>query len=167
MTTMTNGNGFLLTLSGLLAKVAMADGDVTSDEVATAERMFADMNLTQAENALCVGNFMMTQRKEASVESLARDFAAASNHVTCRFLYRLLLRIAFADWRVSEGEERVLGEIGVALGLSEEERDQLRRGADEAFDSCELEACGVPSSLMNVTVAGGGIKDGGLGIWDN
>lgn len=166
MTTMTNGNGFLLALSGLLAKVAMADGDVTSDEVETAERMFADMELTQAENALCVENFLMMQRKEVATESLARDFSAAVNHVTCRFLYRLLLRIAFADWRVSEGEEKVMAEIGGALGLSEDERDQLRRESDEAFDSCELEACGVPSSLMNVSVSDG-VKDGGLGIWDN
>ena len=64
---------FLLALSGLLAKMAMADGSVSADEVATVEKMFADMGLSQAEHALCVGNFVIVQREGGDAKALARQ----------------------------------------------------------------------------------------------
>ena len=83
---------FLLAFSGLLAKMAMADGTVSEDEVETVEKMFADMGLSQAEHALCVGNFVLVQREGGDAKAMARELAGFFNHVACRFLYGLVPR---------------------------------------------------------------------------
>ena len=156
---------FLLAFSGLLAKMAMADGTVSSDEVETVERMFADTGLSRAERALCVGNFVLVQREGGDAKALARDLAVSFNHVACRFLYGLVLRVALADWRIADEEERLLKEIGGELGLGEEERAEFRHGAMPAFDREALEDAGVPAEVVRLGMTGG-LRDAGLGIWD-
>ena len=163
-TRMADGE-FLLAFSGLLAKMAMADGVVSSDEVETVEKMFADMGLSRAEHALCVGNFVLVQREGGDAKALAEKLAASFNHVACLFLYGLVLRVAFADWRIDEGEEKMLKEVGAALGLADAERAEFRRGSAPAFDHAALDAAGVPSVVIRLGTTGG-IKDAGLGIWD-
>jgi len=158
--------GFLLALSGLLAKVAMADGEVTSDEVETVEGFFSKMGLSCAERAMCVGNFLLVQRETRSAREDAAALAATLNHVACQFLYGLVWRVANADWRISEGEERLLKEVGEALGLSDEEQARFRAGGIPALDRKALEDAGVPAALARLSRAGGGVRDDGLGVWD-
>jgi len=158
--------GFLLALSGLLAKVAMADGAVTADEVEMVEGFFSKMGLTRAERAMCVGNFLLVQREGTPVGDEAAALAATLNHVACLFLYGLVWRVANADWRISEGEERLLGEIGAALGLSEAEQTRFQTGDIPTLDRNALEDAGVPVSLAKLSRANGGVKDAGLGIWN-
>ena len=148
---MTDGR-FLLSLSGLLAKMAMADGSVSADEVETVEKMFADMGLSRAEYALCVGNFALVQRGGGDAKALARELAASFNHVACRFLYRLVHKVALADSRLDVEEERLLKEIGGELGLSEDERAEFRLDAAPAFDRRALEDAGVPSAMAKVVL---------------
>ena len=156
---------FLLAFSGLLAKMAMADGTVSADEIETVEKMFSDMGLSRAEHALCVGNFVLVQREGGDAKALARELAGSFNHVACRFLYGLVLRVALADWRIADEEERLLKEIGGELGLGEGERAEFRRGAMPAFDREALEDAGLPAEVVRLGMTGG-IKDAGLGIWD-
>ena len=156
---------FLLAFSGLLAKMAMADGTVSADEVETVEKMFADMGLSRAEHAMCVGNFVLVQREGGDAKAFARDLALSFNHVACRFLYGRILRVALADWRIADAEEKLLKEIGDELGLSEEERTEFRQGKVPAFDRKALEDAGVPAAVVRLGTRGG-VKDGGLGIWD-
>lgn len=156
---------FLLAFSGLLAQMAMADGSVSADEIETVEKMFADMGLSRAEQAMCVGNFVLVQREWRDAREFARTLAASLTHVACRFLYGLVLRVAQADWRIADEEEAMLNAIGVELGLSDDERAEFRRGAVPAFDERSLEDAGVPPALVRLGKTTG-IKDGGLGIWD-
>jgi len=158
--------GFLLALSGLLAKVAMADGEVTADEAETVEKIFASMGLPRAEQAMCVGNFLLAQRDGGDARENARGLAAALNHVACLFLYGLVWRVANADWRIAEGEERLLKEIGEALGLNSDERERFRTGNVPVLDRKALDAAGVPPALLRLSRADSGVKDGGLGIWN-
>jgi len=160
--------GFLLALSGLLAKVAMADGAVTEDETETAEGFFSKMGLSRAERAMCVGNFRLAQRDPQPLREDAKALAATLNPVACQFLYGLLCRVAYADWRLSEGEERMLAEVGEALGLSDEVRALFHSGRFPALDRTALEASGVPPALVRLSRSGvdAGVKDEGLGIWD-
>ena len=157
--------GFLLAYSGLLAKMAMADGMVSADEVETVEKMFEDMGLSRAERAMCVGNFVLVQREGGDAKAFARDLASSFNHVACLFLYGRILRVALADWRIADAEEKLLKEIGDELGLSEEERAEFRQGKVSAFDRKALEDAGVPAAVVRLGTQGG-VKDGGLGIWD-
>ena len=147
---MTDGR-FLLAFSGLLAKMAMADGIVSAVEVETVLKMFADMRLSPAEHALCVGNFVLVQREGGDAKAMARKLAGSFNHVACRFLYGLVFRVALADARLADGEERLLKVIGGELGLVEEERAEFRQGAMPAFDRRALEDAGVPSTVAKMS----------------
>jgi len=158
--------GFLLALSGLLAKVAMADGAVTPDEVEVVKGFFSKMGLSRAEQAMCIGNFLLAQRETTPVREDAAALAATLNHVACLFLYGLLWRVANADRRISEGEELLLKEAGVALGLNEEDRARFHSDVIPALDRQALEAAGVPPALVRLSRADGGVKDGGLDIWN-
>ena len=165
MARVANG-GFLLAFSGLLAKMAMADGTVSADEVETVEKMFVDMGLSRAEHAMCVGNFMLVQREGGDAKVLARELAAKFNHVACRFLYGLVLRVALADCRISAEEETLLKDIGGELGLSEDERSEFRQGRTPFCDSGALEAAGVPAAVVRLGLAGQSVRDAGLGLGD-
>jgi len=158
--------GFLLALSGLLAKVAMADGEVTPDEVEMVEGFFSKMGLSRAERAMCVGNFLLAQREAQSACKDAAALAATLNHVACQFLFGLVWRVANADWRISEGEERLFREVGEALGLNDEEQARFRTGDIPVLDPKALEDAGVPVALTRLSRAGGGVRDDGLGIWN-
>ena len=141
---------FLLAFSGLLAKMAMADGTVSADEVETVEKMFADMGLSRAEHAMCVGNFMLVQREGGDAKALARELASKFNHVACLFLYGLILRVAQADQRITDEEEALLKDIGGELGLDDEERAEFRDGKAPVCDKKALEAAGVPTTVMRL-----------------
>jgi len=158
--------GFLLALTDLLAQMAMADGKVTSDEVEMAEGLFLKMGLSRAERSLCVGNFLLAQRERRDVRALAKALASSLNHGACLFLHGLLWRVANADGRISEGENRLLEEVGEALGLSGEELTRFRRNDAPTFDRKALDKAGVPASLLRLTQADAGVKDGGLGFWN-
>ena len=157
--------GFLLAFSGLLADVAMADGEVTADEVDVVEKMFADMALSRAERAMCVGNFLLARREKRDAKASARELALSFNRIACLFLYCLLWRVANADWRVSAEEETLLKEIGGVFGIDADEQEAFRRGSPPAFDRLALEDAGVPPALVRLC-AGNGIRDAGLGIWN-
>ena len=141
---------FLLAFSGLLAKMAMADGTVSADEVETVEKMFADMGLSPAEHAMCVGNFVLVQREGGDARALARELAGKFNHVACLFLYGLVLRVARADQRITAEEEALLKDIGGELGLDEEERGEFRDGKAPVCDRTALEAAGVPAAVIRL-----------------
>jgi len=146
--------GFLLALSGLFAKVAMADGKVTADEVKTVEDVFAKMGLSHAERATCVGNFMLAQRGPDDACEVARSLNSSLNHVACLFLYGLLWRVAKADGHVSEGEERLLTKVGEALGVEADLADAFRAGEIPPLDQKALDDAGVPASLVRLARAG-------------
>jgi len=158
--------GFLLAFSGLLAKVAMADGAVTADEVEIVEGFFSKMGLSRAERAMCIGNFLLAQREKDGASEDADALAKTLNHIACQFLYGLLWRVANADRRISESEERLLKEAGEALGLNGEERACFHAGGIPTLDRQALEAAGVPPALVCLSRADGGAKGGSLDIWN-
>lgn len=143
-----SGGDFLLAFSGLLAKVAMADGTVSASEVETVERMFADMGLSRAERAMCVGNFMLAQRELRGAKEYTLAIAESMNRMACAFLFGILWKIVMADGRISSEESALLTEIGVAFGLGENATADLRLHGLPAYDTHALKVAGVPSGLV-------------------
>jgi len=137
---------FLMAFSCLLAKVSKADGTVTADEVAVAERMLANMRLMPAERAMCVGYFILSQREGWDLKTESAALVSEMNLVACQFLHGLLWKVAQADGCVTEAERSVLDEIGEALGIG--------KGAGShplsAFNRKALESAGVPPSLLRL-----------------
>ena len=139
---------FLLGLSGLMAKIAMADGTVTEDEAEMAKRFFNRMALSDAEKALCIGNFVSARRDGLDARDHAKRFMAYANTVACEFLYDMLWRISRVDGTVDPAEERLLEDIALYLGLDKAVYESFKAGKKPSHDKGALKAAGVPPSLV-------------------
>ena len=138
---------FLMGLSGLMAKLAMADGKVTGDEVDVATGFFNGMKISESEKALCIGNFITARRDGLTARDHSRRFLAYGNPVACEFLYSLLWKLSSADGVLDPGEDKLLEEIALDLGLGRPAYERAKAGERPSFDSASLRACGVPASL--------------------
>ena len=139
---------FLLGLSGLMAKIAMADGQVTGDEAEMADRFFKRMDLSAAERAICIGNFVTARRDGLEARDHAKRFMAYANTAACEFLYDMLWRISRADGTVDPAEDKLLADIALYLGLSKTVYENFKAGKKPSHDKGALKAAGVPSSLV-------------------
>jgi len=143
---------FLLGLSGLMSKIAMADGTVTLDETAMANRFFERMDLTLAEKAMCIGNFLTARQDGLTARDHAKRFIAYANSAACEFLYDLLWRISRADGTVDPTEDKLLEEIASYLGLGKAIYENHKAGRKPRHDKATLKAAGVPPSLLALAV---------------
>ena len=141
---------FLLGLSGIMAKIAMADGKVTSDETEMAQRFFNRMDLTEAENATCIGNFVVARRDGLDARDHAKRFLAYANRPACLFLYDMLWRIAMADKTLDPNEDRLLADVATYLGLDKADYERFKRGERGHYDQASLRAAGVPQSFISL-----------------
>ena len=139
---------FLLGLSGLMAKIAMADGQVTEDEAEMAKRFFKRMDLSDAERALCIGNFVSARRDGLGARDHAKRFMAYANAAACEFLYDMLWRISRVDGLVDSAEDRLLEDIALYLGLNKTVYENFKAGKKPSHDKGALKAAGVPASLV-------------------
>ena len=141
---------FLLGLSGIMAKIAMADGTVTSDETEMAQRFFKRMDLTDAERSICIGNFVVARRDGLTARDHANRFLAYANRPACVFLYDMLWRIAMADGTLDPKEDKLLADVALYLGLEKSDYEGFKRGERPRHDAAELRAAGVPPSLVGI-----------------
>lgn len=139
---------FLLGLSGLMAKIAIADGRVTVDEAELANKIFDSMELTQAEKAICIGNFITARREGLDARDHAKRFLAYANKVACEFLYDLLWRISSADGVLDPAEDALLKNIAVYLGLDEKLYLQLKAVEHPTYNREHLRQAGIPATLI-------------------
>ena len=139
---------FLLGLSGLMAKIAAADGVVTSDETEMATRFFSRMELSDSEKAMCIGNFVTARRTDLTARDHARRFMAYANAAACEFLYDMLWRISRVDGTVAPAEDALLAEIARDLGLSATVYENFKSGKRPHHDRAALQDAGVPPSLL-------------------
>ena len=141
---------FLLGLSGIMAKIAMADGTVTSDETEMAQRFFKRMDLTDAERSICIGNFVVARRDGLTARDHANRFLAYANRPACVFLYDMLWRIAMADKTLDPNEDRLLADVATYLGLDKADYERFKRGERGHYDQASLRAAGVPQSFISL-----------------
>ena len=141
---------FLLGLSGLMAKIAMADGQVTGGEAEMADRFFNRMDLSDAEKAICIGNFVTARRDGLEARDHAKRFMAYANAAACEFLYDMLWRISRVDGAVDPAEDKLLSDIALYLGLGKEVYESFKAGKKPVHDRSALRAAGVPPSLLSL-----------------
>jgi len=141
---------FLLGLSGIMAKVANADGRVTKDETDMAQRFFSRMDLTDAERATCIGNFVVARRDGLDAKDHARRYLAYANRPACRFLYDMLWRIAMADGVLDPSEDALLKNVALYLGLDQADYEMFRRGEKPHYDKAQLIDAGVPQTFVTM-----------------
>lgn len=141
---------FLLGLSGIMAKVANADGRVTCDEAEMAQRFFARMDLSDAERATCIGNFVIARRDGLEARDHVKRFLPYANRDACVFLYDMLWRIALVDDTLDPAEDRLLKDVARYLGLDESDYERFKRGEKPHYDKRSLREAGVPRTFIGM-----------------
>ena len=109
---------FCASAAAMLAKLAKADGRVTSDEIASVEAAFGRLGFSQSARELAIESFRRAKDDAHTIYEYARDFAAAVESVDVRELfYELLWDLACADGTVSSEEMHILQQIPRVLRI--------------------------------------------------
>ena len=112
------------------------------------KRFFKRMDLSDAERALCIGNFVSARRDGLEARDHAKRFMAYANTAACEFLYDMLWRISRVDGTVAPAEDKLLADIALYLGLSKVVYENFKAGKKPSHDTGALKAAGVPPSLV-------------------
>ena len=104
--------------------------------------------VSDAERALCIGNFVSARRDGLEARDQAKRFMAYANTAASEFLYDMLWRISRVDGTVDPAEDRLLEEIALYLGLSKTIYENFKAGKKPSHDKGALKAAGVPPSLV-------------------
>lgn len=107
---------FSASAAAILAKMAKADGVVTTDEIASVERAFVRLGFSRETRAYAVNVFRRAKDDTHTIYEYASEFAAAVESVEVRELfYGLLWDLACADGNVSYNELMILQRIPFTL----------------------------------------------------
>ena len=109
---------FCACAAAILAKIAKADGVVTSGEIAAVERAFRRLGFSRASRDYAINVFRKAKDDGHTVYEYAYNFASAVPSVEVReLLYELLWDVACADGRIGEAELSILRQIPLSLGI--------------------------------------------------
>ena len=115
------GMVFCASAAAMMAKLAKADGRVSSEEIAEIEAAFGRLGFSRAAREYAVEVFRRAKDDSHSVFEYAADFAAVMDSVEVRELfYEILWDIAGADGVVSQGELEMLRQLPDALRIRRE-----------------------------------------------
>jgi len=103
---------FRATAAAMLAKMAKADGHVTSDEIAAVEAAFSRLGFDANARAYAVSVFRRAKDDSHTIYEYAAEFATAVDSIEVReFFYGLLWDLACADGNISRNELSILQRI--------------------------------------------------------
>lgn len=109
---------FLSALAALMAKIAMADGVLASEEVVSVRMMWTRLGLTSEHQAYCQRAFELASRDDVPLETYAREYVATSYGDSTRaFIYELLWELACSDGVFHRKEADALRLLAKALSI--------------------------------------------------
>ena len=109
---------FLTAAAAMFAKMAKADGRITSDEIAYVEQAFMRLGFTGERRDFCISVFRRAKDDGITIYAYAAEFAACEPHAAVReMMYSMLWDLACADGQVSSAELAVLRHITMHLGV--------------------------------------------------
>lgn len=119
---------FLRGLSGILARMAKADGTVTLEEVNVASKLFNDMGLDPADRDLCFDSFKIAKDANLPMSYYASLFAPYSTKESRALIYEILWDITASDGKLDVGEAQALKDMvnWFSLDPAEYERNEKR-----------------------------------------
>lgn len=124
---------FLRGLSGILAKIASADGKVDESEIKVADALFVSMGLTPEDRAICSESFRIAANSDLKISYYASLFAPYSTHEVRVMVYEVLWDIAAADGKLKPGEEEVLRSMISWLDLDPSQYDCNAKAHTDRF----------------------------------
>jgi len=112
---------FCASAAAMLAKMAKADGHVSSAEISGVERAFARLGFSPAAREYAVKVFRKAKDDTHTIYEYAADFLAVVPSIAIReLLYEILWDIACADGVISPAELDLLRNLPRALGIRSE-----------------------------------------------
>lgn len=109
---------FLASLSALLAKIAMADGVVSSEEIGKVSSIWNRLGLNQEQSKYCESSFKVAQNDGLPLQRYVQEFIATRFGVDAReFIYGLMWEVACADGVLHRREKYILKALSNELGL--------------------------------------------------
>ena len=115
---------FLSSLAALLAKMAVADGVVTSDERNKATLIWRKLGLGAAQSEYCEKAFRIAQTDGVSLQRYVQEFVVTRFGADAReFLYGLMWDVACADGVLHKNEKSLLMGLRNGLGLPSDTYD--------------------------------------------
>jgi len=120
---------FLVTVISLAAKVAIADGRVTREEVRTFDAFLRDnMRMSDADRRMAARIFNEARDSAIPASKMAQQARGILGPFPDRLrdLVTLLLQIAHADGQLHPAEETLIREIARDLGLSDRDYQECR-----------------------------------------
>ena len=119
---------FLSSLAALLAKMAKADGVVTSEEIGKVSSIWNKLGLNHEQAEYCARSFQIAQNDGVSIQRYVQEFVATRFGVDAReFLYDLMWDVACADGILHKREKSLLEELPNELGLPTDSFDVYYR----------------------------------------
>ncbi len=120
---------FYVSLASLSAKMAKADGVITSDEIRAFDhflRFDLRLNIDERKKIALIFNEAKNSPEEAA--AIARQFKAliGYQHEVLQMMIQLLFRIAMADGHMHPDEERFIDQMASIFDLSQMEYQQIR-----------------------------------------
>jgi DnaJ like chaperone protein len=120
---------FYVSLASLAAKMAKADGVVTSDEVRAFDRFVtADLNLNTREKKIVAQLFNEAKKSTDDGLMFAGQFYELMGHRpdVLQIMIQLLFRISMADGHFHPAEERFISQIAGLFRLTNAEYEQIK-----------------------------------------
>ncbi|MGN0851774.1 MAG: TerB family tellurite resistance protein [Kiritimatiellia bacterium] len=112
-------NRLLEGLSGVLAKMAKADGHVTKEEVDVAQRFLRALRLPETGYRFCVAAFNRAVKDGHAIDHYARLFVAHASDEARQLVYEILWEVASADGDLAPREAALLRQLAAAFGFDD------------------------------------------------
>ena len=121
----------------VMGHLAKADGKVTSDEIAVASHVMAQMQLDEEQRKVAINLFNEGKRADFPLDATLEQFRRECHrrHNLVHMFIEILISTAIADGRVDEAEHKLLLHISAVMGVSAGAFEQLLRmvGAQQAY----------------------------------
>ena len=126
--TKTNQEAFFVTnLAAIMAKVAMADGHVSQQEVQLIHNFFANKLGYKGEELRFIDGILKeTQRLNPDLTQICQAFRMASNPEIKMLLVDITYQIASTDHVITKNEQSAIDHIASQMGLSKDEHQTIR-----------------------------------------
>lgn len=116
-------SAFFTTTFSMMGYLAKVDGHVTRDEIAMAEHVMRQMQLSAEQRKVAVALFNKGKEKDFQVEQVLAQFRAECHRRTnlLQMFIEILIATALADGGMHASERQILEQTALAIGFSRQQ----------------------------------------------
>lgn len=128
---------FFTATFSVMGHLAKADGKVTSDEIAIANHVMAQMQLNEEQRKVAINLFNEGKKADFPLDATLEQFRRECHrrHNLIHMFIEILISTAIADGKIDDAEHVLLVHVSAVMGVSAGAFEQLLRmvGAQQAY----------------------------------